>query len=128
MASELTFERQLPLIERGLTLLAAFICLPDIVFIIKSDVSELSIITMISSLIIAITIYLFKLLAVGLSRSLLTQSKETLINPAVPASQIKAVQKKVSHFGLCTFCNQFETKIPCLVAMFVLIVIRSFCK
>lgn len=110
MARELTFERQLPLIDRGLTFLAAFICLPAIVFTIKSDASELSIMIMISSLIIALTIYLFKLLAIGLSHSMLLLSEDIQIKPAAPISQIRHVQKKVSTFGLCTFCNQFETK------------------
>lgn len=110
MASQLIFKRQLPLINRGLSLLAASICLSGIVFIIKSDASELSIMTMLASLIIAITIYLFKLLVIGLSQCMLALSDEVSIKPTASVSQIKPVQKKVASFGLCSFCNRFETK------------------
>lgn len=112
MTSQRVFERQIPIIDSGLTVLAAIICLSGIVFIIKMGASELSVMNMIVSMVIALTIYLFKVLVIGLCRSLLTLSEDGRITPkpTMPASQIKLTQKKVSNFGLCTFCNQFETK------------------
>ncbi|GIU48593.1 hypothetical protein TUM4438_30350 [Shewanella sairae] len=104
------FKTQLPLIDKALTGLALFICSTSVIYTIVSEGSALSIILLSFSMAIALSIYLFKRLVVGLSQSLLSHSLNE--NPKLIHSQPKAVlkQNRGIHFGLCTFCNQYETK------------------
>ncbi|GIU07848.1 MULTISPECIES: hypothetical protein [unclassified Shewanella] len=106
MAKPLEFEQQLPLIDKALTLLMVLMCLAGLVFIIKGNASAMSIMTMIATMIISLSIYLFKVLAIGLSRYVLALSPEAYKSSLTMRPELK----KVSDFGLCTFCNQFETK------------------
>ncbi|MGS0681403.1 hypothetical protein ACVBIL_09605 [Shewanella sp. 125m-7] len=110
MFNHLEFKAQLPLINKALTFLATVMCVSGLLFVIKSNASELSVMMMFASAVIALSIYLFKVLAIGLSLSIADLSADVQVKPAARKPKISLEQKKVAHFGLCTFCNQFETK------------------
>ncbi|ABZ77025.1 hypothetical protein Shal_2467 [Shewanella halifaxensis HAW-EB4] len=110
MFDHLEFKAQLPLIDKALTFLAVVMCVSGLLFIIKSNASELSVMTMIASTVIALSIYLFKVLVIGLSQSVASISDGVQVKYTTPKPKITLEQRKVASFGLCTFCNQFETK------------------
>ncbi|WP_028766970.1 hypothetical protein [Shewanella fidelis] len=107
---QLELSEQLPLIAKALTSLALLMCIAGLVFVLKSQGSELSIMTMIASVIIASTIYLFNLLLVGISEKLLMLTESIPSRPVTQTPIASCMQKKAINFGLCSFCNQFETK------------------
>ncbi|MCL1057951.1 hypothetical protein L2729_08040 [Shewanella gelidimarina] len=102
------FKRHLKFLDHALVMIVALMCFSGVMFIIKSQGSEMSILTMAVTLLLALTLYIFKLLIVGLSHSTLSlldhhrQAKGVDIRPLALG--------KVSGFGLCTFCNEYETK------------------
>lgn len=102
------FKSQLPFVDKALTILAVFICLLGLFNIAIFQVSTLSIIALIASFITGLSIYCFKVLIIGLSKMILDSSNRgdsTSIKPQLVLRQNRGI-----HFGLCTFCNQFETK------------------
>ena len=102
------FKSQLPFVDKALTILAVFICLLGLFNIAIFQVSTLSIIALIASFITGLSIYCFKVLIIGSSKMILDSSNRgdsTSIKPQLVLRQNRGI-----HFGLCTFCNQFETK------------------
>ncbi|MCK8046679.1 hypothetical protein MSG37_17460 [Shewanella sp. 1CM18E] len=108
--SQREFAEQLPLIDKALSCLAVIMCVAGLVFVIKTSASELSIMTMIASVVIASSIYLFKVLVLGVSQHLVLIADSIPAKPITQSVVKPTEQKKVANFGLCTFCNQYETK------------------
>ncbi|MCL1049248.1 hypothetical protein L2755_06365 [Shewanella abyssi] len=102
------FRQQLKFLDHTLVLVVVLMCFSGLMFMIKSQGSETSILTMVVTLFFALALYIVKLLIVGLSHSTLSILDN---QQQVTAAEIKPLSLgKVSSFGLCTFCNEYETK------------------
>ncbi|MGK0273424.1 MAG: hypothetical protein ACI88H_004105 [Cocleimonas sp.] len=102
------FKRHLKFLDNTLVMIVVLMCFSAVMFMIKSQGSETSILTMVVTLLLALTLYIFKLLIVGLSYSTLSLLDNQQHGKVVDIKPLSL--GKVSDFGLCTFCNEYETK------------------